>query len=129
MNTEFFVKLANPVNRAGGSVLDELKVSIDHEKGGYSYFSGDIIESGVKVYFTPIHRESGMYTTTMLGKTIESGFKVHVLDAQRKSQKKIDNVAKAIEPLLDKFGELWGSDNFNYVIFDMVKAAVAPLAK
>lgn len=60
---------------------------------------------------------------------VESGFKIHVLDAKRKSQKKIDKVADAIKPLLDKFGEIWGQVEFNYTIYEMVKNATEDLKK
>ena len=129
MNTNFFVKLHTPIQRTGSSSLDELRISIDQCKGGYNYAYGNYVESGIKVFFTPIHRERNTYTTTLLGDMVESGFKIHVLDAKRKSQKKIDKVAKAIEPLLNKFGEIWGQDNFNITICEMVKKALESMPK
>ena len=103
MNTDFYVKLQNPIQRAGSSALDELRVSI--------------------------HRERNIFSTTPLGDIVESGFKIHALDAKRKSQKKIDNVASAIEPLLNKFGEIWGQDDFNITIYYMVKKALESMPK
>ena len=129
MSTEFFVKLSNPIKRTESSALDELRVSIDQCKGGYNYAYGNYVESGIKVFFTPIHRERNTYTTTLLGDMVESGFKIHVLDAKRKSQKKIDKVADAIKPLLDKFGEIWGQIDFNHRIANMVIDATEDLRK
>ena len=129
MSTEFFVKLSNPIKRVESSTLDELRVEVDQYKGGFNYAYGNYEESGVNVFFSPIHRDGRCFSTTILGNVVESGFKIHVLDAKRKSQKKIDKVAKAIEPLLSKFGEIWGQDNFNITICDMVKDAMAKMPK
>ena len=129
MNTDFYVKLQNPINRANSSAFDELRVSIDQCKGGYNYAYGYYVESGIKIFFSPIHREGRCFSTTPLGDIVESGFKIHALDAKRKSQKKIDKVASAIEPLVDKFGEIWGQDNFTNTIYDMVKKALESMPK
>ena len=129
MNTEFFVKLHTPIKRVNSSSLDELRVSVDQCKGRYNYAYGGYEESGIKVFFRPIHRERNTYTITLLGDIVESGFKIHVLDAKRKSQKKIDKVADAIKPLLDKFGEIWGQIDFNHRIANMVIDATEDLRK
>ena len=131
MKVEFFAKLHTPIQRAGSSSLDELRVSIDQCKGRYNYAYGNYNyeKSGIKVYFTPIHRERNTFSTTPLGDMVESGFKIHILDAKRKSQKKIDKVAKAIEPLLSKFGEIWGQTDFNHRIANMVIDATEDLRK
>ena len=129
MNTDFYVKLQNPIQRAGSSSLDELRISIDQCKGGFNYAYGVYEESGIKIFFSPIHRERNIFSTTPLGDIVESGFKIHVLDAKRKSQKKIDKVADAIKPLLDKFGEIWGQIDFNHRIANMVIDATEDLRK
>lgn len=129
MNTDFYVKLQNPIQRAGSSSLDELRISIDHCKGGYNYAYGYYQEGGIKIFFSPIHREGRCFSTTPLGNIVESGFKIHAVDAKRKSQKKIDKVADAIKPLLEKFGEIWGQDNFNITIYEMVKKALESMPK
>ena len=129
MNTDFYVKLQKPIQRANSSDLDELKVSIDQCKGGYNFAYGYYQEGGIKIFFTPFHREGRCFYTTPLGDIVESGFKIHALDVKRKSQKKIDKVASAIEPLLSKFGEIWGQDNFNITIYDMVKKALESIPK
>ena len=124
MNTEFFVKIKNPIEKADSTYFDELKVSIDQCKGVYNYAYGCYWESGINIFFTPIHREGNCITFTPLGNVVESGFKIHVLDAKRKSQKKIDMIASAIKPILNKFGEIWGQYDFNHTIFNMVKDAI-----
>ena len=129
MNTEFFVKLHTPIKRVNSSYLDELRVSVNQCKGRYNYAYGGYEESGIKVFFRPIHRERNTYTITLLGDIVESGFKFHVLDAKRKSQKKIDKVADAIKPLLEKFGEIWGQIDFNRRIANMVIDATEDLRK
>ena len=129
MKVNFFVKLQKPVMRTDGTSFEELRVTVDHYKGGYNYAYGNYEEGGIKVFFTPIHRDRLSYSTSILGSIIECGFKIRVLDAKRKSQKKIDKVADAIKPFIDKFGEIWGQDNFNVTLYDMVKNAIANMPK
>ena len=129
MKVNFFVKLQNPVMRTDGTSFEELRVIVDHYKGGYNYAYGNYEEGGIKVSFTPIHRERNTYRATLLGDIKESGFKMHVLDAKRRSQKKIDKVADAIEPLLDKFGEIWGQTDFSHTICNMVTDATKDMRK
>ena len=129
MGVDFFVKLQNSIKRANSSSLDELRVSIDYCKGGHNYAYGNYEEGGIKVFFTPIHRERLSYSTSILGSIIECGFKIHALDTNRKSQKKIDKVADTIKPLLEKFGEIWGQEDFARTIYIMVTEAVANMPK
>ncbi len=129
MNTEFFVKLQNPIMRTDATTLDELRVSIDQCKGGYNYAYGFYEDSGIKVFFTPIHREGNTYTTTFLSSLKESGFKVQVANTKRKSQKKIDKVADAIKPLLEDFGKIWGQPDFDHTIATMVMNATEDVRK
>ena len=125
MATEFFVKLSTPIKRAGSSSLDELKITIDQCKGEYNF----AYCSGINVFFTPVHRERNFESITVLGDMVESGFKIHVLNAKRKSQKEIDKVADAIKPLLEKFGEIWGKTDFNHTICNMVIEATEEIRK
>ena len=129
MRTEFYSKLKSPITMAGSNPLDELKVSIDQYKGGYNYATGNYEESGIKIFFKPIHRGGCFSSSILIGNVLESGFKIHALDAKRKSQKKIDKVADAIKPLLDKFGEIWGQENFPRTIYNMVMEAIKNMPK
>lgn len=129
MSIDFYTKLQSSIERANSSSLDELRVSIDYYKGGHNYAYGNYEEGGIKVFFTPIHRDRLSYSTSILGSIIECGFKMHVLDTNRRSQKKIDKVADAIKPHLDKFGEIWGQEDFARTIYNMVMEAVANMPK
>ena len=129
MATELFVKLQNPIKRDGSSALDELEVSIDQCKGGYNFAYGYYVESGIKVFFTPVHRDGNCVSIILLGNFVESGFKIHFLDSKRKSQKKIDSITNAIKPLLEKFGEIWGQPDFEHTIPKMVIDATESLRK
>ena len=129
MKVTFFVKLQNPVMRTDGTSFEELRVTVDHYKGGYNYAYGTYEDGGVKAFSTPFHRERNTYKATLLGDIKESGFTMHVLDAKRRSQKKIDKVANAIEPFIDKFGEIWGQTNFSHTICNMVTDATKDMRK
>ena len=99
-------KKINPINRVGGEALDELKIRVRYDKGGYCG------KRGVYAYITPVHREdrgNGFVseTCTLLGDTHESGFKMLLRELGRKSQKVEDEIASKIEAKADEIASLW----------------------
>ena len=90
--TEIYSKLPKVIDRD----LDELRISVDYEKGGYSYFSGEMNRRGIYVYIKPIHRAKGMISTRLLSDTYSNGYKVFIKELSRKSQKQIDEVFNKI---------------------------------
>ena len=124
MNTTFFAKLANPVNVVGEDKLNELKVSIDYQKGGTNYFNGRTENGGIYVYFTPVHREGYCCKSVMMGNRLESGFKYLVKPLKRKSQKQIDLVEMQIEPLVKDFANLWGEENYEQAIINKIQTTL-----
>ena len=40
MSIDFYAKLQSPIERSNSSVLDELRVSVDYCKGGFTYAYG-----------------------------------------------------------------------------------------
>ena len=123
MNATFFAKLANPVKISNKSNLNELKVSIDYQKGGTNYFNGRTENGGIYVYFTPVYREGYCCKSVMMGGRIESGFKYLVKPLKRKSQKQIDLVEVQIEPLVNEFANIWGEPNYAKAIVNKIEQA------
>ena len=87
MHKKVFVDLKKPIVSGGGSELKQLRVMVDYEKGGMNYFSGNVYESGVKVYLTPCTVTNGVVTQTILGEQHACGYKVMLKQISRKSQK------------------------------------------
>lgn len=123
MNATFFAKLANPVKISDKSNLNELKVSIDYQKGGTNYFNGRTENGGIYVYFTPVYREGYCCKSLMMGGRLESGFKYLVKPLKRKSQKQIDLAEDKIEPLVNDFAAIWGNENFEQEIINKIAKA------
>lgn len=115
-------KKINPINRVGSEALDELKISVRYDKGGYYG------KRGVYAYITPVHREkiNGSFvseTCTLLGDMHESGFKMLLCELGRKSQKVEDEIASKIEAKADEIATLWNEQKHTEVA-NILKAAM-----
>ena len=115
-------KKINPINRVGGEALDELKIRVRYDKGGYYG------KRGVYAYITPVHREKisesiVSETCTLLGDTHESGFKMLLRELGRKSQKVEDEIASKIEAKADEIATLWNEQKHTEVA-NILKAAM-----
>ena len=107
-------KKINPIKRVGGEALDELKIRVRYDKGGYYG------KRGVYAYITPVHREkinerSVIETCTMLGDMHESGFKALLRELGRKSQKVEDELAVKVETKADEIADLWNEYKHNEI--------------
>ncbi len=91
MEREVFVKFQNPIKN-----LNELKVSVDYQKGGMNYFNGNMEQSGIYVYLTPTERTKYGFRTIISGNKKEMGFKIFIRPLSRKSQKAITEVFNKI---------------------------------
>lgn len=115
-------KKINPINRVCGEALDELKIRVHYNKGGYYG------KRGVYAYITPVHREGRgngfvIETCTLLGDTHESGFKMLLRELGRKSQKVEDEIASKIEAKADEIATLWNEQKHTEVA-NILKAAM-----
>ena len=115
-------KKINPINRVGGEALDELKISVRYDKGGYYG------KRGVYAYIRPVHREdrgNGFVSEicTMLGDMHESGFRMLLRELGRKSQKVEDEIASKIEAKADEIATLWNEQKHTEVA-NIIKAAM-----
>jgi len=107
-------KKINPINRVGGEALDELKISVRYDKGGYCG------KRGVYAYIKPVHREKisesfVSETCTMLGDIHECGFRKLLRELGRKSQKVEDEIAAKIDAKADEIATLWNEQKHTEV--------------
>lgn len=116
MHKKVFVDLKTPIVSGGGSELKQLRVMVDYEKGGMNYFSGNIYESGVKVYLTPCTLTNGVVTCTILGEQHACGYKVMLKQINRKSQKQIDIMADKILPYAQQIADLYSDAKHQDVV-------------
>jgi hypothetical protein len=63
-----------------------LKVEVYYDKGGANYFTGGVESRGIKLSVSPVKKENGWESYTAF-----SGFKKHLKDMARFSQKACDN--------------------------------------
>ena len=116
-------KKINPINRVGGEALDELKISVVYNKGGYNS------RRGVYAYVTPVHREKlnesiVSETCTLVGETHESGFRMMLRELGRKSQKVEDEIAAKIEAKADEIATLWNEQKHEEVANLILRTAM-----
>lgn len=116
MHKKVFVDLKTPIVSGGGSELKQLRIMVDYEKGGMNYFSGNVYESGVKVYLTPCTLTNGVVTCTILGEQHVCGYKIMLKQINRKSQKQIDVMAEKIFPYAQQIADLYSDARHHEVV-------------
>ena len=122
MHKKVFVDLKTPIVYGGGSELKQLRIMVDYEKGGMNYFSGNVYESGVKVYLTPCTVTNGIVTQTIMGEQHVCGYKIMLKQINRKSQKQIDIAAERIMPFAQEIADNYSEGNHKQV-YSLIKAA------
>ena len=115
MHKKVLVELKTPIV-SGGSELKSLRVMVDYEKGGMNYFSGNVYESGVKVYLTPCTVTNGIVTQTIMGAQHVCGYKVMLKPINRKSQKQIDIMAEKVLPYAQQIADLYSDARHQDII-------------
>lgn len=120
MNCELFSRLSTPIKE-----LNELKISVDYQKGGMNYFNGEMENGGVYVYITPIARTKYGFRTIISGDRKEMGFKIFVRPLNRKSQKAITDVYNKINKneLIENVTKYFEQERYADVV-RLIKGAV-----
>ena len=117
MNDSVYVKLKKPIVRGQHlDTLDELKIRVDYQKGGYNYYTGELESNGVYVYLTPVHRNNGIVGLTIDGNMHNSGYKVLIKELGRKSQKQINLVAEAVFPKAEQIADYYSERQHQAVL-------------
>ena len=123
MDTKIYVELKNPINSGGGSILNELRIKVDYQKGGVNYFSGNYSDSGVYVFLTPVHRGNGFEGFTITGKQHNDGYKILLKQINRKSQKQIELAAAKVLPYAQQIADLY-SDVKHQDVYNLIKSII-----
>jgi len=124
MNNEKYVKLKKPIirNNKGLDDLDELRIRVEYQKGGWNIFTGDSENGGVYVYVTPVHRGNCFVSTTIDGNIHNMGYKILLKELGRKSQKQIDIATERIMPFAEVIADNYGEGNHKQV-YNIIKNA------
>lgn len=105
----------------------ELEISVSYQLGGMNYFSGRTEARGYYVHLSPVSRSSSPHMSsivsrTLLGSTHESGYKIKLLECSRQSAKRLATAEKIVEPLIEKFPELYASGKHQEIYQLITKA-------
>ena len=123
METKIYVELNNPINSGGGSILNELRIKVDYQKGGVNYFSGNYSDSGVYVFLTPVRRGNGFESSVITGSQHTSGYKILLKQINRKSQKQIELAAAKVLPYAQQIADLY-SDMKHQDVYSLIKSII-----
>lgn len=123
METKIYVELKNPINSGGGSILNELRIKVDYQKGGVNYFSGNYSDSGVYVFLTPVHRGDCFESFAITGSQHTSGYKILLKQINRKSQKQIELAAAKVLPYAQQIADLY-SDVKHQDVYNLIKSII-----
>jgi hypothetical protein len=119
METKIYVSLKTPIAHVGNN-YDELRINVNYQKGGINYFSGNVENSGVFVYLTPVHRDGISVGQTICGDQHISGYKILCKPLNRKSQKQINLVAEKVLKHASEIADLY-SDYKHQEVFNLIK--------
>lgn len=105
------------------SLLDNLSVRVDYEKGGWSCFTGDLNDRGIYVYVQPTclmyHSYNGKTfvtrKTVISGNKKLSGFKVFIKPLTRKSEKQLDIIYNKVGEVIDEVVAAYVNENYTKV--------------
>lgn len=124
MNNEKYVKLKKPIirNNKGLDDLDELRIRVEYQKGGWNIFTGDSENGGVYAYVTPVHRGNCFVSTTIDGNIHNMGYKILLKELGRKSQKQIGIAVERIMPFAEVIADNYGEGNHKQV-YNIIKNA------
>jgi hypothetical protein len=79
----------------------EFKITVDYNKGGINYFSGNTIERGYYLNVTPVKREhKDGYTTETFA--VFSGISKFLLPVARQSSKQLDKAIESSKSYIDE---------------------------
>lgn len=116
MSDAIYVRMKKPIVRPQLDTLDELRVRVDYQKGGYNYYTGNVESNGVYVYLTPVHRTNWSVGSTIDGNMHNSGYKVLIKELGRKSQKQINLVAEAVFPKAEQIADYYSEQQHQAVL-------------
>lgn len=113
--TDLKVELPLEPKALGLDKLTHLRIEIDHDKGGFSWGTGEYHKTGVRCNVTPIEItyseyqgvKHKIYGQVFDGKTEHQGFFVHLIECQRKSPKKMQAAADKVLPLGEEIKKLF----------------------
>lgn len=92
--------------------INTLRIEIDHQKEGRSWFTGEYHKKGIICRVTPMENTEYGYSIMYDGKMEHQGFYVYCLACERKSPKKMEKIADAIFPLSDIIKEKFLNNEF-----------------
>jgi len=102
METKIYEKLERPIGN-----YKELSINVDYYLGGMNYFSGGFSKRGVYLYLTPVSRNSGMISSTLMGSGRDCGYRILLEELKRKSQKHIDTWGTKVVGLSKQIADLY----------------------
>ena len=103
-------------NKIGG--YTHIKISLDYDKGGMNYFSGNINPRGIYLYIQPTNASGCQYT--ILGNSRACGGKILIKELSRRNRKTEDTTWATITPFLGEIVENYTIGR-NDLIFALLK--------
>ena len=92
--------------------INMLRIEIDHQKDGHSWFTDEYHKKGIICRVTPMDKSEHGYSVMYDGKLEHQGFYVYCLACERKAPKKMEKIADAILPLSDIIKEKFLNNEF-----------------
>ena len=97
-----------------GSEYKTIKIYAGYELGGYSYFSGEQSRRGYYAYFKPFtDNGNGFESSMLMGGTAESGCKIFLEGANKKSAKRLKELNDQVEAIGLKLRDMFNDGKYS----------------
>lgn len=95
--------------------LNELKLEVKYNIGGWNVGTGDIDKNGIYVYVNPVKRDQYGIGSRFSQNKKETGFKILVKPIGRKSKKSMLAIAEKLKPVTKKIAELYNEEKYKEI--------------
>ena len=97
-----------------GSEYKQIKIYASYELGGMSYFSGEQSRRGYYCYFKPFASSgNGFESSTLMGATRESGCKIFLEGANKKSAKRLKELSDQVDALVPELVDMFNKERYS----------------
>lgn len=104
---EIDVELGKPVSITEHHSITHIRISIEHDRGGKSIYTGEVHKTGIIVRVTPIQKSDNGIDVIYDGQIDHQGFYIYCCPCIRKSPKKMKMIADKVFKSANRISNLF----------------------
>lgn len=96
--------------------ITHIRISVEHDRGGKSIYTGEVHETGIIVRVTPIHKTDNGFGVMYDGQIEHQGFYIYCMPCIRKSPKKMEAIADKVFSVANGLSDLFLQGNYKNIL-------------